>query len=68
MNPTHYEPISVTWAINIVMPTDNLIGYSDNYSEICGSLLQYYRDESSFIANGAIADFLADNNNCFVQI
>ena len=50
------------------MPTYNLIGYSDNYSEICGSLLLYYRDEWSFNANGAIADFLADNNNCFVQI
>ena len=47
------------------MPTYNLIGYSDNYSEICGSLLQYYRDEWSFNANGAIADFLADNNSLF---
>ena len=45
------------------MPMYNLIEYSDNYSETSGSLWQYYRDEPFLDVNGAIADFLADNNN-----
>ena len=49
--------------IGIVMPMYNLIEYSDNYSETSGSLWQYYRDEPFLDVNGAIADFLADNNN-----
>ena len=31
--------------IDIVMPTYNLIKYSDNYAKTSGSLWQYYRDE-----------------------
>ena len=31
--------------IDIVMPTYNLIGYSDNYSKTSGSLWQYYKDD-----------------------
>ena len=31
--------------IDIVMPTYNLIEYSDNYAKTSGSLWQYYRDE-----------------------
>ena len=41
----------------------NLIEYSDNYSKKSGSLWQYYKDELFLNANGAIADFPADNNN-----
>ena len=41
----------------------NLIEYSDNYAKTTGSLGQYYRDEPFLNANGAIADFSADNNN-----
>ena len=41
----------------------NLIEHSDNYSKTSGSLWQYYRDEPFLDNNGAIADFLADNNN-----
>ena len=31
--------------IDIVMPIDNLIEYSDNYSKASGSSWQYYKDE-----------------------
>ena len=41
----------------------NLIDYSDNYSKSSGSLWHYYRDEPFLNANGAIDDFVADNNN-----
>ena len=44
------------------MPTYNFIKYSDNYSKTSGSLWHYYRNEP-FLANGAIADFLTDNNS-----
>ena len=44
------------------MPMCNLIEYSDNYFKTSGSLWHYYRDEL-LNANGAIADFPADNNN-----
>ena len=40
----------------------NLIEYSDNYSKTSGSLWHYYRAES-FLDNGAITDFAANNNN-----
>ena len=40
----------------------NLIEYRDSYSKICGSLWDSYRDES-FLDNGAIADFPANNTN-----
>ena len=45
------------------MPLYNVTEYSDNYSETCGSLWQYYRDEPFLNNNGAIADFPSDNNN-----
>ena len=41
----------------------NLIEYSDNYSKTSESLWQFYRDEPFLNVNGAIADFLANNNN-----
>ena len=31
--------------IDVVIPMNNLIEYSDNYSKTLGSLWQYYRDE-----------------------
>ena len=45
------------------MPMCNLIEHSDNYSKTSGSLWNYYRDEPFLNANGAIADFSADDNN-----
>ena len=47
------------------MPICDLIEYSDNYSKT-GSLWQYYRDEPFLRADGAIAEFPTDNNECFV--
>ena len=41
----------------------NLLGYGDNYSKTSGSLWQYYRDEPFLNDIGAIADFLAENND-----
>ena len=41
----------------------NLIKYTDKYSKTSGSLWHQYIDEPFLGANGAIADFLADNNN-----
>ena len=37
--------IDITENIDIIMPMYHLIEYSDNYSETCGSLRQYYKDE-----------------------
>ena len=32
--------------LDVVMPMDNLLGYSKNYRKTTGSLWNYYRDES----------------------
>ena len=49
--------------IDAVIPTYNLIEYSDNYSKTLGSLWQYYRDEPALTDAGAITDISAANNN-----
>ena len=36
--------IDIVKDIDVVIPKSNLIEYSDNYSKIFGSLLQYYKD------------------------
>ena len=43
------------------MPMYNLIEYSDNYSNISGSLWHYYKDEPYLNTNGSVADFRVDN-------
>ena len=48
--------------IDRVMAMYNLIEYWANYSKTSGSLWHYYRDEP-FLNNGAIANFLPNNNN-----
>ena len=45
----------------------SLIEYSDNYSKTSGSLWQYYRDKTA-LANGAIVNFPANNNNSVLFI
>ena len=40
--------------IDVIMPMDNLIEYSNNYSKTSVSLWQYYRDESSLTDAGAL--------------
>ena len=37
--------------LDIVMPTYNLLEYSDNYSMTSGSLWDYYRDEINYDEN-----------------
>ena len=49
--------------INVVMPINNLIEYSDNYSKISGSLWQYYRDETFIDNDGDITDVPKDSNS-----
>ena len=40
------EHVEITENLDIVMPTYNLIEYSDNYADSSGSLFQFKRDES----------------------
>ena len=47
--------------IDIVMPVYNSIEYSDNYSKVSGSLLQYCKDIPSVNNNGATVDFVLSN-------
>ena len=49
--------------IEAVMPMYNLIEYIDNYSNITGSLWQYYRNEPDLTNAGAIVNFHAVNNS-----
>ena len=42
---TNNTGIDTARDIDIVMPIDNLIEYSDNYSKASGSSWQYYKDE-----------------------
>ena len=46
---------------DVVMLMYNLIEYNDSKTSV--RLWQYYRDEPFLDANGALADFPADNNN-----
>ena len=41
----------------------NLTEYRDNYSKTVGSLWQYCRDEPFLDNNGAIVDFVANDNH-----
>ena len=47
--------------IDVVMPMDNLIEYSNNYSKTSGSLWKYYRDEPALDDVGAFANFLVNS-------
>ena len=47
--------------IDIVMPMDNLIEYSDNYSKTSGSLWQYCKDIPAVDNNDKIVSFNGDN-------
>ena len=49
--------------IDIEILMYNLIQYSDAYSKISGSLLQYYRDELALDDNHNIIDCPANNND-----
>ena len=47
--------------IDIIMPMDNLIEYSDNYSKTTGSLWQYCMDIPAEDNNNAIVNFTENN-------
>ena len=49
--------------MDAVILTYNLLEYSDNYSNISGSLWQYYRDEPALNNAENIIDVPANNNN-----
>ena len=45
-NSFYNEHIDTTGNLDIMMPMYNFIEHSDNYSDACGSLWQFKRDES----------------------
>ena len=51
--------------INIAMPMYNLIEYSDNYSDISGSLWQFKRHEQPIDNNGPFVNINAENSSSF---
>ena len=51
--------------INIAMPMYNLIEYSDHYSDTCGSLWHFNRDEQLKENNGELSNLSADNSSFF---
>ena len=51
--------------INIARPIYNLIEYSDNYSDICGSLWHFNRDEQPNENNGEPSNVSANNSSPF---
>ena len=51
---------------DVIIPTYNLIEYSDNYSKTSGRLWQYYRNEPDLTNAGAIDNFrTADDSASF---
>ena len=58
--------VNDTSYIGVVMPMCNLTEYSHNYLKTSGILWQYCRDKPAInAADGAVADFTADNTNSF---
>ena len=49
--------------VNVVIPSYDLIEYSDNYLKTPGSLWKYQRDEQATDPNGNIIDFPDGDNN-----
>ena len=47
--------------INVVMPIDNLIEYSDNYSKTLRNFWEYYRDKPVSNDAGSIVDFAGNS-------
>ena len=57
------EHVDTAENLDIVMPTYNLIEYSDNYQDSSATLYQYKRDEPP--EDDAVTDLTADNSNSF---
>ena len=51
--------------INITMPMYNLTEYSDNYSDISGSLWQFKKDQQPINNNGAFINLTTENSSSF---
>ena len=47
------------------MPMYNLIEYSDNYSDISGSLWQFKKDQQPINNNGAFINLTTENSSSF---
>ena len=64
---THINEEHVETAANldIIMPMYNLIEYSDNYSDSCGSLWQFKRDESPMNNDENPLNVTLDNSTSF---
>ena len=61
---TNDEDIETSDILDIIMPMYNLIEYSDNYADCCGSLYQFKRDESPTDA-GNPSNVALDNSISF---
>ena len=48
--------------IDVVMNMYNLIEYTENYSQTCGCLQQYYRDQPVLNDDGNVIDFPVNND------
>ena len=57
------EHVDTAENLDIVMPTYNLIEYSDNYQDSSATLYQYKRDEPP--KDDAVADLTANNSDSF---
>ena len=57
------EHVDTAENLDIIMPTYNLIEYSDNYQDSSATLYQYKRDEPP--EDDAVADLTADNSRSF---
>ena len=59
------EHVETAGNLDITMPMYNLIEYSDNHSDPCGSLYQFKRDESSTNNYGNLSNIVLNNSSSF---
>ena len=59
------EHVKTAENLDIIMPTYNLIEYSDNYADTSGSLYQFKRDESPMNDAGNLNNVALDNSTSF---
>ena len=62
INDEHIETVE---NLDIIIPTYNLIEYSDNYEDSSGSLWQFKRDEQNITAAGIPNAVTTDNSSSF---
>ena len=59
------EHVETAEDLDIIMPMNNLIEYSDNYADSSGSLYQFKRDESPMNNAGNPLNVALDNSTSF---